>query len=371
MNEYRVQLDTYNGPLDLLLFLIRREEVDLYDIPIAKITAQYVEYVQVLKEIDPEAVGEFLVLAATLMEIKSRMLLPTPPPEEDDGDLGDPRLELVHQLLQYKKYKGAAGELEAAAKLRSLQHSRHPAELPVDPEGVELENLEIWDLYDAFNRLIEQTGRRDAVLQVSVDDTPVALHADDIVDALQQTGGSIAFSEVFAGRTRAEMIGLFLALLELLRRQRIRASQDDPNGPILIYLLEVEPESDMDDQDADEDESSPLAVVAFARRSAAEVLALPDSPATLAENPEEYADESSDEDTDENSEHPENSQHPENSEDPENSDEFAADPVAVDDRTATGDLAAIGDRVATGERLTPRPTPVGPAENREHIDETQ
>jgi len=343
LNEYRVQLDTYNGPLDLLLFLIRREEVDLYDIPIAKITAQYVAYVQVLKDIDPEAVGEFLVLAATLMEIKSRMLLPKPPPEEDDYDLGDPRLELVHQLLQYKKFKCIAGQLEEAAKQRSLQHPRHPAELPADPEGVELENLEIWDLFDAFNRLIEQTGRGQAVLRVSVDDTPVALHADDIVDALQKTGGSIAFSEVFAGRTRAEMIGLFLALLELLRRQRIRASQDDPNGPILIYLLEVEPESDIGDPDADGDESSPLAVVAFAKRSAAEVLALPDTAATHVENPQEYSDKNSDE----------------SSEDRADSDEYA------------GDRTATGDGVATGERLTPELTPLVPADNTEHIDETQ
>ena len=98
--DYKVQLDSYNGPLDLLLFLIRREEVDIYDIPIARITEQYLAYVDLLKQLDPNYIGEFLVMAATLMEMKSRTLVPTPPPEEDDEEIVDPRLELVHQLLE-------------------------------------------------------------------------------------------------------------------------------------------------------------------------------------------------------------------------------------------------------------------------------
>ncbi|MCH7839207.1 MAG: segregation/condensation protein A, partial [Planctomycetes bacterium] len=99
--DYRVSLDVYSGPLDLLLFLIQRDEIDVYDIPIARITKQYVEYVDLLRLIDPEVVSEFLVLAATLMEIKSRMLLPHPPPDETDEEMIDPRLELVRQLLEY------------------------------------------------------------------------------------------------------------------------------------------------------------------------------------------------------------------------------------------------------------------------------
>lgn len=263
LNEYRVTLDAYNGPLDLLLFLIRRDEVDIYDIPIARVTEQYIEYVEVLRELDPEAIGEFLVLAATLMEIKSRMLLPTPPPEEVEEDLSDPRLELVRQLLEYKRFKDAARSLEQSAAERALRHPRHPVLPPRDPDDIEIDNLEIWDLFDAFNRLLEQTGRRQAVHEVGVDDTPIALHADDIVDALEHAGGVRRFTELFEGRPRAEMIGLFLALLELIKRRRVRASQDKPSEPILLHLLEVEPEDEMgeafDEEDDEYDDANEIA----------------------------------------------------------------------------------------------------------------
>ncbi|HNQ21835.1 MAG TPA: segregation/condensation protein A [Phycisphaerae bacterium] len=239
--EYQVKLDVYNGPLDLLLYLIRREEIDIYDIPIARITEQYLAYVEVLARLDPETVSEFLVLAATLMEVKSRLLLPRPPVEEGEEDLSDPRLELVRQLLEYKKYKDAARELEEAAAEQQLKHARVPALPPVAPDELELENLEIWDLFEAFNRLLEQIGRAKPFHQVETDDTPLTLHADDILDALQRAGGAEPFHLIFAGRNKAEMIGLFLALLELIRQRRIRVSQDRPFGTILIHLLDATP----------------------------------------------------------------------------------------------------------------------------------
>ncbi len=241
MTEYRVALDVYQGPLDLLLFLIKREEVDIHDIPIARITAQYIAYVDLLRQLDPEVVSEFLVLAATLMEIKSRALLPRPPALDTDDEIVDPRLELVRQLLEYKKYKDAARALEEAATERAQQHERRPV-LPDEPrDEIELENLEIWDLFDAFNRLLEQIGKAKPVHQVGVDDTPMALHAEDILDSIQRAGGIQPFEEIFAGRIRAEMIGLFLALLELIRQQRIQVSQDRPFGVILIHLLDPTP----------------------------------------------------------------------------------------------------------------------------------
>ena len=118
MTDYRVALDVYHGPVDLLLFLIKRDEIDIYDIPISHITTQYLQYVQLLEKIDPEVVSEFLVLAATLMEIKSRTLLPRPPASEDDEEIEDPRLELVRQLLEYKRFKDAAHSLGEAAGQR-------------------------------------------------------------------------------------------------------------------------------------------------------------------------------------------------------------------------------------------------------------
>ncbi len=243
MSGYRVSLDVYDGPLDLLLFLIRRDEIDIHNIPIAKITEQYVRYVEVLQQMDPESAGAFLVLATSLMEIKSRLMLPKPPPEEQEEDLDDPRLELVRQLLEYKKYKDSAHELAERAERQALQYPRRPAAPPRDAEEIELDHVELWDLVDAFSRLLEQTGRKSTVHRIEVDDTPIALHADDIVDALERNASSMPFADVFSGRGRSEMIGLFLALLELVRQARVRAVQDGPGRPIYLFLLVNDPAS--------------------------------------------------------------------------------------------------------------------------------
>lgn len=242
VDDYRVQLDVYSGPMDLLLYLIRREEIDIYDIPIARLTQQYLGYVNLLQRIDPEAVGEFLVLAATLMEIKSRALLPRPPVEEEGAeDWVDPRMELVRQLLQYKTYKDAARALEWSARIQALKHARQPVTPDVPENEIDLEDVEVWRLLEAFQRLLEETGQGEAFHQVAVDDTPIALYAEDILDSLQRAGGVQPFSDIFAGRDKAEMIGLFLALLELIRERRVQAKQDAPLACILLYLLDATP----------------------------------------------------------------------------------------------------------------------------------
>lgn len=242
MKDYRVELDVYNGPLDLLLFLIRRDEVEIHDIPIARITEQYVAYVQMIERFDPNAAGDFLVMAATLMEIKSRMLLPRPPAiEEEEEDFGDPRIELVRQLLEYKKFKDAANQLGVAAEIQSLKHTRTPPKIETDGREFELEEVEVWDLFDAFQRLLEQTGRRERTHDVVYDDTPLALHATDILDSLERSGGCQRFEDIFAGRSRSQIIGLFLALLELIRKKRVRATQDRPFGTITIHLIDSSP----------------------------------------------------------------------------------------------------------------------------------
>jgi segregation and condensation protein A len=243
MTEYQVRTDVYNGPMDLLLYLIRREEVDLYDIPIARILGQYLEYVEMLKALDPNVAGDFLVLAATLMEIKSRMLLPHAPAEEQgEDDLVDPRLELVRQLLEYKKFKDASFELGDAAQLQAEKWPRQPARTrPTEASEVDLDEAQIWDLVAAFNKLMLSIGAGTTTHDVVFDDTPIALHAADILDQLQRIGGGMPFEEVFAGRSRAEMIGLFLALLELMRQQRVRIVQAGLFAPILVTLLSAEP----------------------------------------------------------------------------------------------------------------------------------
>lgn len=243
MHEYLVRTDIYNGPMDLLLYLIRRNEVDLYDIPIADITRQYVEYVSVLQSIDPNVAGEFLVMAATLLEIKSRMLLPRQESGADEEeDLSDPRLELVRQLLEYKKFKDASFELSAAAESQAAKWPRVPVKIAPTPVGeVDMDDVQIWDLVAAFNQLMSSIGVRSTTHDVVFDDTPIALHAVDIMDRLQRENGELEFAAIFAQRTKSEMVGLFLALLELMRQQRVKVSQEHSAAAIHVTLLSAEP----------------------------------------------------------------------------------------------------------------------------------
>lgn len=243
MTDYRVRTDVYNGPMDLLLYLIRRDEIDIYDIPIARITEQYCQYVEMLQVIDPNLAGDFLVLAVMLMEIKSRMLLPRPVAEDGEpDDLSDPRLELVRQLLEYKRFKDASFELGDAAAIQAARWPRVPTRIArSEASEVDLEDVQIWDLVAAFNKLMSAVGAGAVTHDVLFDDTPIALHAADILDRLQREGGELGFELIFLGRTKVEMIGLFLALLELMRQHRVRITQAGIFAPICITLISAEP----------------------------------------------------------------------------------------------------------------------------------
>ncbi len=248
-DDYRVQLDVFTGPLDLLLYLIRRDEVDIYDIPIARVTDQYLEHVKLLEQLDPNTVGDFLVLAATLIELKSRALLPTPPLEPlDDED--DPRAPLVKQLLEYKRFKDAAKTLGSAAEERGKRYERVPVDLPKELQGVELEEANVWDLLRAFGAVMEATGRGPGHHDVAYDDTPIELHAAEIVAILAREGPT-EFKLLFDGPSnRSQIVGRFLALLELMRLHRLRAEQETVHGTIYLFLLrEVADEPDGDDTD--------------------------------------------------------------------------------------------------------------------------
>ena len=237
MSEYRVNLEIYNGPLDLLLYLIRRDEVDVYDIPVASILEQYLKYVDMLQRLDPDMAGEFLLMAASLLEIKTRLLLPTPPPEEaaQQGLSLDPRTELVRQLLEYKAFKDAAGDLRDAAVQQAQRFPRKPILQEADPLEVDLEDVQVWDLLEAFGKLMESIGQRPTHHQVIYDDTPLELHQTDLLDRLSRDG-PLAFCQVFEGRTRGEMVGLFLAMLELVRLKKILAIQEQDFGEIHICV---------------------------------------------------------------------------------------------------------------------------------------
>ncbi len=233
---YRVELEIYNGPLDLLLYLIRKDEVDIYDIPISRITDQYLTHVEVLKHLDPDSAGDFLALAATLMEIKSRTLLPQPELEQEDEELIDPRSQLVRQLLEYKKFKDAAALLAEAADERSLKFARVPVLPQVNGDQIDLEDLQIWDLVEAFGQLLAATLSGPGLHRVEYDDTPIGLYQTNILDRLEREQ-AMPFSQIFQGRTnRGELIGLFLALLELIRQGLVGVEQDKVFEEIYVFL---------------------------------------------------------------------------------------------------------------------------------------
>lgn len=248
--DYRVQLDAFEGPLDLLLFLIKRDEIDIHDIPVARITDQYLAFLEHIDRVDIDAAGEFLVTAATLLEIKSRMLAPrvegVAAPHQGDGGAGeDPRVELVRQLLAYKAYRDAATALEhraeewrlrapAAAVKVSEEEAADPEDALDDlaPVDLMLEDLSLVDLIEAFRRVAETVNfERIGTHNVTYDDTPIELHAQDILDRITREGASesreIEFTTIFTGRSRGEMVGLFLALLDLCRRRQVAFRHDD------------------------------------------------------------------------------------------------------------------------------------------------
>lgn len=261
MSDYRVQLDVFRGPLDLLLFLIRRDEIDIYDIPIARVTEQYLAHLRTLEALDPNVVGEFLVLASTLLEIKSRALLPTPPLESGlPGE--DPRAPLVRQLLEYKRFKDAARSLGTAADDRARKFVRRPGPLPKELEGVELEEASVWDLLSAFTKVMSAIGRGPGEQRIFYDDTPIELYQDEILAALERSG-ALSFASLFEdARDRPRIIGRFLAVLELVRSQRIRAEQEKLFGEIYLFLtVEVEAEDAPESGGVDADEAPPTALV--------------------------------------------------------------------------------------------------------------
>ncbi len=241
MSDFRVQLDIFEGPLDLLLHLIKRDELDIFDIPIARITQSYVGYVDVLRQsrahgLDVDTVGDFLVMAATLMEIKSAMLLPTPVSVSTDGSggastLSDPRGELIRQLLEYKKFKDHTAALERQQLLFASRFPRMPSadrkdvrlgdNLEMPP--LDMDEVQVWDLLAAFNTLMKEIGQKRRIHEVVDDDTPQDLHAADIEDRLVREG-AMSLRDLLRSRSgRSEVIGVFLALLELIRQRRVVA----------------------------------------------------------------------------------------------------------------------------------------------------
>jgi segregation and condensation protein A len=228
-----VALPAFHGPLDLLLYLVKRNEVDVLDIPIAELADQFLGYVLAVKELDIEFAGEFLVMAATLMEIKSRTLLPADARHADD-DQPDPRRELVRQLLEYRKFKDAAAALEAKAEEAGTRVARQEPPEPARDREPKVRPVELWDLVSAFARLMRETQSLQPAT-IAVDDTPQHVYEAQLKDRVAAAGGRLPFRDAFPPpHFKARLIGIFLAVLELIRHRGLGLEQPEPDGDIVL-----------------------------------------------------------------------------------------------------------------------------------------
>ena len=236
--DYKVKLEVFEGPLDLLLYLIKREEVDIYEVSLEKITQQYLEFMDAFKALDLEIAGEFVVMAANLLYLKSRSLLPVsvqPPEEETEEE--DPRWELVRQLIEYKKFKDAAAQLHERGIAREALFSRvaEQADAPVErPLG----EVSVFDLIAAFNGVVKRINQKENLAEIFEENFTVS---DKIEMVLKITSGSVPvrFSELFSGvASRAEIVVTFLAVLELIRLKQLKAVQEEAFGEIELRRVE-------------------------------------------------------------------------------------------------------------------------------------
>ncbi len=239
--QFRVQLDMFSGPMDLMWYLVRKHELDILDIPIALVTQQYLEMLAVLEQVDVNSVGDFLELASRLMEIKSKLMLPRQE-DETEEEIEDPRQDIVQRLLEYKRYKDAASMLEDRSREWQLRFSRRVNDLPsrtIDQSQQPIQEVEMWDLVSAFARVMRDS---DSVQPSAIryDDTPIDVYMEQIRQRLTSES-RIAFTSLFEeGMIKSQMVGIFLAVLELIRHHQVQVDQTELFGEIWILL---EPDS--------------------------------------------------------------------------------------------------------------------------------
>ena len=241
MAEYKVKFEVFEGPLDLLLYLIKKEEVDIYEVNLTKLATQFIEYIETMRLLDLEIAGEFLVMASTLMYIKSRELLPVEQQVqvegEDEGE--DPRWELIRQLVEYKKFKDAAAQLQVLEVARENTFPR----LPIKPEfesdrPAAKPEVSIFDLLNAVNTVLQRFTKRDDSRDIFEEKWSVSEKIEHVMKSIAERG-RVTFSELFAqAASRSEVICTFLALLELIRLKQLVCAQPEPFAEIEIKRLE-------------------------------------------------------------------------------------------------------------------------------------
>jgi segregation and condensation protein A len=236
MAEYKVKFEVFEGPLDLLLYLIRKEEVDIYEVNLTRLATQFIEYIETMRLLDLEVAGEFLVMAATLMYIKSRELLPVDQQaateEEDEGE--DPRWELIRQLVEYKKFKDAASQLAGLEERQENVFPRVPGRIEFEPEASGRAQASIFDLLNAVNAVLQRFNTPREEREIFEDKWTVSEKIEHLLRTLTERPRMV-FSELFAGAAnRSEVIATFLAMLELIRLKQLLALQTEAFGEIEI-----------------------------------------------------------------------------------------------------------------------------------------
>ncbi len=233
--QYNVKIEAFEGPLDLLLHLINRLEIDIYDIPVAEITEQYLAYIHTMKELQLDVASEYLVMAATLLAIKSKMLLPKHEEElQDDYDFDsqeDPRNELVERLIEYKKFKEAANDLKSLEEERGLMYTKPPSDLTEYASEMKNENtdldISLYDMLGAFQKLLRRKKlQRPMSTRIARQEISIEKRMDEVMSFLRQSGTRKKFNDLFPNSDRGHVVVTFLAILELIKRKEIDVEQE-------------------------------------------------------------------------------------------------------------------------------------------------
>lgn len=243
--DYKVKFEVFEGPLDLLLYLIKKEEVDIYEVNLTKLATEFIEYIEVMRLLDLDIAGEFLVMASTLMYIKSRELLPLDQqvvPEGEEEDMDDPRWELIRQLVEYKKFKDAASKLQELELRQEDVFPRLPVKPSFEPEAHSMaDEASIFDLINAVNAVLKRINKREDLREIFEDKWTVSEKIEQLMQTLNARH-RVRFSELFADATsRSEVVVTFLAMLELMRLRQLVAVQPETFGEIEITRAEDAP----------------------------------------------------------------------------------------------------------------------------------
>ncbi|WP_173916256.1 segregation/condensation protein A [Halobacillus sp. Marseille-Q1614] len=243
-DRYQVKLDGFEGPLDLLLHLINRYEIDIYDIPVSTITEQYMNYIHTLQELELNIASEYLVMAASLLAMKSQMLLPAQQLNDDyaEDEEEDPREELIQRLIEYKKFKGAAESLKQKEEKANRVYTR--AKVDAEDDGENDEPLEpgevsMLDMLDAVNRLLKQTKSRTVQeTKIKKDEISIQMRMDEILDKIKIETTGTRFHDLFEEKTKPHIVVTFIAVLELMKNKDITCVQPNHFDELVVYKLE-------------------------------------------------------------------------------------------------------------------------------------